>query len=327
MVADLAASARIAARPEEFVEAPASARMAFLARTALTRWAVMDFARLSLWTPVAIGLGAGFYFGLKSEPDWRWGAGALLLSALAALLPSRAQNIGAALMLVALGFVAADWRTAQVYAPQLTRDLGIVETTGRIVSIEESARQRRYVLALESIEGVAAEDLPARARITWRGDAFEAAPGDRITVRAGLSPPPPPVAPGAFDFARQLYFQGVGAVGFAVSAPQVDPSAEKTRGERLAAGVEAMRLSLAQRITSPPSSPANARRFPNAPRSRCATRGWRICWRFRGCIWGSRQGSCSSRCGSGSPRSSRWPCAFRSRNGPRRPRSPPVFSI
>ena len=250
MVADLAASARIAARPEEFVEAPASARMAFLARTALTRWAVMDFARLSLWTPVAIGLGAGFYFGLKSEPDWRWGAGALLLSALAALLPSRAQNIGAALMLVALGFVAADWRTAQVYAPQLTRDLGIVETTGRIVSIEESARQRRYVLALESIEGVAAEDLPARARITWRGDAFEAAPGDRITVRAGLSPPPPPVAPGAFDFARQLYFQGVGAVGFAVSAPQVDPSAEKTRGERLAAGVEAMRLSLAQRITS-----------------------------------------------------------------------------
>jgi competence protein ComEC len=41
--------------------------------------------------------------------------------------------------------------------------------------------------------------------------------GDRVRLRAVLQPPPGPAAPGAFDFARQAYFQRIGAVGYAVS--------------------------------------------------------------------------------------------------------------
>lgn len=245
MVAELA---KTGLKEGGFVRTPSLARMYFLARQHAERWAARDFARLSLWTPAAIGLGAGLYFGLKAEPYWGWGAVILAACAVIAFLNSPFQKAAAALMFIALGFVAADLRAALVDAPQLSRELGIVETTGRIVSIEESPRQRRYILAIEAIAGVAPEDLPARARITWRGEGFDARPGDRVMVRAGLSPPPPPVAPGAFDFARQLYFQRIGAVGFAVTAPAVDAAADKSFPQKLAARVETMRMALTARI-------------------------------------------------------------------------------
>lgn len=245
MVAELA---KTGLKKGGFIKAPSLARVFFLARQRAERWAARDFARLSLWTPAAIGLGAGLYFGLKTEPHWGWGAAMLAAGMAAGLRESPFQKAGAALMFVALGFVAADVRAARVDAPQLTRELGIVETTGRIVSIEEGPRQRRYILAVEAIAGVAPEDLPARVRITWRGEGFDAGPGDRVTVRAGLSPPPPPVAPGAFDFARQLYFQRIGAVGFAVTAPVADPDAEKSFRQNLAARIETMRMALTARI-------------------------------------------------------------------------------
>ncbi|MFC2953200.1 ComEC/Rec2 family competence protein [Marinicaulis aureus] len=239
---------KLASVGEDFAQAPPFSRMTYLGGQAVRRWAAMDFARLSLWTPAAIGLGAGLYFGLKSEPDWPLGVAALALLAGFSFWRSPFQRVFTLLMFVALGFVAADWRTAQTAAPQLSRELGFAEVTGRLLSVEESARQRRYVIALTSIEDLEADETPARARLTWRGEGFDARPGDLISVRARLSPPPPPVAPGAFDFARQLYFQRIGAVGFAVSAPVADPDAARTFRQRLAASIETMRVNLAARI-------------------------------------------------------------------------------
>ncbi|WP_428409289.1 ComEC/Rec2 family competence protein [Hyphococcus sp.] len=245
MVADLAKTGHAG---EEFTEAPPFSRMAHLTGEALRRWAAMDFARLSLWAPAAIGLGAGLYFGLKAEPDWRIGVASLVVFAALSFWRGPFRPLFAALVFAALGFAAADWRTAQVEAPQLSRELGMVDVAGRLLSIEENARQRRYIVELTSVENLPAEEIPARARITWRGEGFDAQPGDLISVRARLSPPPPPVAPGAFDFARQLYFQKIGAVGIAVTPPRLDESAEKTFSQKLAADVETMRVNLAARI-------------------------------------------------------------------------------
>lgn len=245
MVADLA---KTGSAGEDLAHAPPMSRLAYLSGQAVRRWAAMDFVRLSLWTPAAIGLGAGLYFGLKAEPDWTIGVAALLPLAGLSFWRSSFQRLVTSLMFVALGFVAADWRTAQTAAPQLSREHGFAEVTGRLVSVEESARQRRYVIALTSVEDLEADETPARARLTWRGEEFDVRPGDFIRVRGRLSPPPPPVAPGAFDFARQLYFQRIGAVGFAVSAPVADPDAARTFRQRLAASIETMRVNLAARI-------------------------------------------------------------------------------
>lgn len=242
------------ARARRFPARPSVTRMVFLTQAAVRKWVALDLARLGLYAPVAIGVGAGAYFGLPVEPPWQAGFATLAIFVIAAMatnsLAVRFRNMFVAAALGALGFVAADWRTAQVYAPQLSRDLGIVEVSGRLITLEESASRRRFVLALEQIEGVAPDDMPARARITWRGSAFDASPGDFISLRAGLSPPPPPVAPGAFDFARQLYFHRIGAVGFAVSAPAVNSAVDKTASQSIAARIEIMRVNLFQRITS-----------------------------------------------------------------------------
>lgn len=224
-------------------------RALFLVPEKLAAWARQDFATVGLWTPVAIGVGAGVYFGLKTEPHWAAGLAALFLGFMLALRPGRMRIAAAALAFVALGFVAAQIRTAIAAAPILERELPIRLISGKLVSIEEGAGGRRLLVALDGIEGVAPANLPARARVTWRGADFAASPGDHITLRAGLGPPPPPAAPGAFDFARQLYFQQIGAVGYAVTPPTVDGTALKKRGERLAAFIEAERLSLMRRIT------------------------------------------------------------------------------
>lgn len=46
-------------------------------------------------------------------------------------------------------------------------------------------------------------------------------PGDKIRIRAGLLLPPQPTMPDDFDYARQLWFQGFGAVGYAISKPEI----------------------------------------------------------------------------------------------------------
>lgn len=222
-------------------------RAGWLARERIGQWLSQDLARLGLWTPVAMGAGAGIYFGLQTEPAATVGVMALALAGAAAAFSGRARPVALALFFAALGFAAADWRTARVEAPILERELDIRSVAGRLVAVEEFASYRRLTVDLESIAGVSVDRLPARARITWRGEGFDAALGERIALRAGLRPPPPPAAPGTFDYARQLFFERIGAVGFAVSAPEVLPGGTARQG--FAFRLEKLRTHLFHRIT------------------------------------------------------------------------------
>jgi competence protein ComEC len=214
-------------------------------------WLKTDLKHVEIWTPVAIGLGAGVYFGLKSEPPAALGVGALAAAALAFRIGRPIRPVAAAFFLLALGFVAADLRTARVAAPILERELDIRSVTGRLVAVEDGIDSDRFLIALHAIEGIDKEDLPARARITWRGGAGNAEIGDTIALRAGLRPSPAPAAPGTFDYARQLYFQRIGAVGFAVSEPMaVEPAAGASATTALSVRIETFRAHLFERITA-----------------------------------------------------------------------------
>jgi len=46
-------------------------------------------------------------------------------------------------------------------------------------------------------------------------------PGDKIKIRAGLMPPPGPSMPGDYDYGRQVWFQGLSAVGYAVTELEI----------------------------------------------------------------------------------------------------------
>lgn len=213
----------------------------------IARWSGAETDRLALWTPVAIGAGAAFYFGLKAEPSPSMGVFLLAAAAAARAALKDRPRASQALLLIALGFAAAQLHTRLVAAPVLREAMRPTEIVGRLVSVDEAPSRRRLVIATDKVGTLAPGAAPARVRVSWRGKDFDVLPGEEISLRAALSPPPAPATPGGFDFARQLYFERIGAVGYAVSAPQ-RLSAPAGPRARLAAAIETARLALARRI-------------------------------------------------------------------------------
>ncbi|MCB2114115.1 MAG: ComEC/Rec2 family competence protein [Parvularculaceae bacterium] len=206
--------------------------------------------RLSLWAPVALGAGAAAYFSLEFEPSLLLTLSLLAIAIFAGALLQNLRTAFAAASVFLLGFAAADFRAAIVDAPILRQPMEFVQIEGRIRSVDESSAHRRITFDALRIENLDPEKTPARVRVTWRGAEFNAKPGDRVSMIVSLSPPPRPAAPGGFDFARQLFFQRIGAVGFAVSAPRMAPGGETNKiSVAFAAKVDGFRVALARRIT------------------------------------------------------------------------------
>ena len=203
-----------------------------------------------LWTPAAVGLGIAGYFALPSEPPaWLGPTGFAAVAALA-LVVRRLQPallLCAALLALCAGFAAAQLRTQSVAAPVLAREIGPLKVSGQVVRIEPKGEGRgpRVVLQHLQLSREPTSGLPARVRLRLTArDPASVAPGDWIALPAVLSPPPAPAAPGAFDFARQAYFQRLGGVGYAVGhLSKLDPAA-LPNGLHRAAVTEPWRLGL-----------------------------------------------------------------------------------
>ena len=222
--------------------------------------------RWALWLPVGLGIGVIGYFGLTAEPPWWLGAAALTAivgaAGLVALaLPSRRGLVGALVLgSLAAGFAVAQARTAWVAAPVLERKIGPVGLRGRVAGIERLPKGLRLVLEAARIDGLDPERTPARVRVRLsasQGAAVEI--GAWVELRAVLRPPPPPAAPGAFDFQRHAYFLRLGGVGFAVAAarrvaPPGEPRAGAFGSWRLA--LAGLRIDTADRIRAALDGPA-----------------------------------------------------------------------
>lgn len=188
----------------------------------LARQLAAERGRWVLWLPVAFGAGIALYFWLPEEPTAVLGPlGVLAAMAGGYLLRQRPglQIVAFAAGALALGFAVAQWHADRAGAPVLAKRLGPVAITGEVRDRSAPGDGGRVILHRLEIPGLAPEAIPDRVRLSVAGgvpDGIEA--GDRVRLRAVLQPPPRPAAPGAFDFARQAYFQRIGAVGYAVSA-------------------------------------------------------------------------------------------------------------
>jgi competence protein ComEC len=186
------------------------------------RWALLQFSeereRWALWGPVLFAAGIAVYFALPTEPSWWLGPATLAGLALAAVALRRrpvAALIFLAVAVVASGLIVAQVRAHYVAAPVLERRHGPVDVAGRIVSVEIRADGTRIVLDRLSIAGLPDADVPATVRVRMREESGARA-GDQVSVKSVLQPPPPPAAPGSYDFQRQAWFDRLGAVGYAV---------------------------------------------------------------------------------------------------------------
>jgi len=213
--------------------------------------------RWPLWSPVAIGAGVAIYFAWPTEPPWTVAVAAALIGALVFWLGRRrsvAAICGIGLLLAALGFAAGQWRSAAVWGPILDDEIGPALVTGTVAAVEPHARGQRIIIAQPSIEDLAPERTPGRVRLTASRSEETFYPGDRIEALAIVRPPPPPIAPGAFDFRRHLYFQRIGGIGFTLGAPtKID-----TRSADFRAGLSGLRQRVDERIRARLDPPSGA---------------------------------------------------------------------
>lgn len=220
-----------------------------------------EAGRWSLWIPVAIGTGIACYFLLPAEPPaWTGitvGAGAALLLLILRRRPA-ARLLPAVLLMLAVGFAAGQARTWSTAGPVLDRPLPVREMTGRLVAVERIDGARRITLAEPEIAGLEPAGTPARLRLRLPR-SWEVPPiGTIVGLRASVRPPPRPVAPGAYDHGRHLFFQGIGAVGYAVTPPIVVRVREAGPLDSLAQGLVALREVIAARVEAAVPGPAGA---------------------------------------------------------------------
>ncbi len=210
----------------------------------------VDERRLFLWVPVCVGAGVTLYFVADREPSLFF---CILLCATfacaAAATRSRpaAFRVFVALAAVVGGLASGAWRTARVAAPVLER-VRIVKLTGFVEEMDHRRVGARFVLRVVSAEGMEAGATPYRVRLTTRRDPGVET-GAFVRLQARLTPPAHAALPGGYDFARDAYFVGLGAVGNALG--RIEPAAAPvTPGLRLRvyAAIDRARNALAGRV-------------------------------------------------------------------------------
>ena len=150
-------------------------------------------------------------------------AAALWLAALALRRWGRAPFAGGVTLIAAFaasGVLAGKVQTIDLQGP-ITPAMAGVTVEGWVVDVaSRGTTGPRLLVAPTYISGLPDTRLPKRVRVTVKEDAV-LGPGTPVRFTALLNPPPAPAAPGAFDFARSAYFNGIGGVGVALKPPQV----------------------------------------------------------------------------------------------------------
>jgi competence protein ComEC len=207
--------------------------------------------RWPLWLPVLFAFGVGFYFALPVEPPL-WLGAALMppVCLLGWIFRLRQAALLSAIAISALiaGFVVAQTHAVLMAAPTISRPIGPTTVIGRVVEVEKQLTGQRVTLDRLSVSGLKGSP-PHRVRVKLPRHAPETAPGERLSLQATLMPPPTPSLPGGYDFARQAWFDRLGAVGYAYTAKRLSPVPSEGIFDRFAIGLSALRHELTGRIS------------------------------------------------------------------------------
>jgi competence protein ComEC len=194
---------------------------------ALERWLEAERDQLVLWLPVALGAGAAAWLLLPDARAWSaalLGALALAAGALAMARGGRAPAIVAtAALAFALGVALIWWRAERVAAPVLARaTIAVVE--GQVERVEPLPARGLTRVTLTGLRWAEPpRPAPLRIRVNLPVADVPSPPtaGAIVRLRARLMPPPPAAVPGAYDFARTAWFDGLGATGRSLGAIRV----------------------------------------------------------------------------------------------------------
>ncbi|HVJ00028.1 MAG TPA: ComEC/Rec2 family competence protein [Sphingomonas sp.] len=180
-----------------------------------------------------LGAGIAFWFALPDSS--RWIAAILVLGAFALTgvavgrgRAGRVLAIGALTAAIGLGLIW--WRAERVAAPVLAHP-AVASFAARIEAVEPLPARDLVRVRLAPI-GAAGMPPHVRANIAEKDVPAGLAPGAVIKLRGWFMPPPEAAVPGAYDFARVAWFDGLGATGRAF-APVTVVTPAKSPGSGL----------------------------------------------------------------------------------------------
>lgn len=242
----------------EAIDIPPAAAQARFSPRALASLALAELRvnqeRAFLWTPVAFGLGAAGYLEARTEPPlWALGGLALLIAMIWWAFrrwnaPAIAVALASLAAFGAAGGLAAKVRSDRVAAPIMAGERVVRRVDGFVVDVvSPGAGGPRLLIAPVAVSGLPPERTPRRIRVTI-GENETPAPGQAVRLKAMLGPPPPPAAPGSYDFARDAWFDSIGGVGFVIGDLEVAALDPPPWRLRLTMAVNTFRWDLAQRI-------------------------------------------------------------------------------
>lgn len=214
-----------------------------------------DALRRGLFVPALLGAGIGFYFALPVEPplalvfvapmvigSWLL-ASALNIEALRVVLACAAA--------IAVGLSLAVVRTHLVATEHLAGETRLLAITARVERSEpaDNGRTRLWLSVFKTAPSL--PETPQRIRVSVNKPATPVVPGEWIKLKARLRALPSPVAPGAYDFGRKLWFEGIGAIGFSLfPIERTRAPRELHAAERLSDALNHFRRSVSERITT-----------------------------------------------------------------------------
>lgn len=212
-----------------------------------------DFApgRPILWLPVAFGIGILLYFTAAHEPFW-WAGLTMSAGCGVAAYALRASVAGFSAMLglaaIGAGFTTATVKAHVISHPVLAAPVFSAQLSGFVEVREDRERSDRIVLRVHRMEAGRFTGKLERVRLSVRKGAAPAI-GSFVELRARLNPPLAPLRPGGYDFARDLYFQRIGASGFVLGQIKlVSPPEPPDLRLRYAAAIGGLRDAIDARI-------------------------------------------------------------------------------
>ncbi|MBL8895390.1 MAG: ComEC family competence protein, partial [Rhizobiales bacterium] len=202
------------------------------------------------WIPVALTIGIWSYFAWSHEPSSTLVAILMGVACLLAVFWARTRNpLLLGICLVLAGFGLAKFRTEWVRAPVLPATTGEISCEGTVTGVEARRGSRvSLTISVSSLSGIASSNTPAAIKLL-ASDTPKVAIGDQIRAHCRLFPPPAPVSPGGFDYARTLWFEGIGATG-RVIGPVAIVSRQASLTDMFQAWLQDLRTMIGERIRS-----------------------------------------------------------------------------
>lgn len=207
--------------------------------------------QLPLWLPVGLGLGIAAWFALPHESAWIGFLLAALGGGAGSLALGRDTRWGRSIAIFCLAAAlgcALIWTKAERAAAPRLQYPKVAEFTAKVESFQRLPAKDSVRLLVRPLDAPA---LPPLLRINADQDkALNVVPGARVRLKAWLMPPPPMAVPGAYDFSRVAWFQGLGGTGKALGEIEIVETAEaQSWKSRLASWRQGLADHIASRMT------------------------------------------------------------------------------